>query len=89
MSSDGDMEAERRIVEPPPGDEKARAALRCLVRLRGEGRPADEIAAGLEAETGWRLSPETVERILRRIAGPTPREDGGDPRFFTGWLGGG
>ena len=28
-------------------------------------------------------------RVLREIAGPVPRADGGDPEYFSGYLGGG
>lgn len=80
---------EERIVEPAAEDEAARVALRWLVRLRGEGRPLQEIAAGLEAATGLKLAPDAVKRILERVAGPVPHEEGGDPRYFTGWMGGG
>jgi hypothetical protein len=79
---------ERRIVAAAGGEEE-RAALRCLPRLRGEGRSLEEIAAGLRAETGLELSPAAVDRVLRRIAGPVPREQGGDPEYFSGYLGGG
>ena len=82
-------ELEQRIVEPPPGDATARAALRCLLRLHTEGARPEAIAETLAAETGLALPPDAIERMLRRIAGPTPREEGGDPRYFTGWLGGG
>lgn len=82
-------ELERRIVAPPPGDEEAAGALRCLMRLRGEGKAAPEIAAGLEAETGLVLGADAVARVLAAIAGPAPSEEGGDPRYFSGWLGGG
>lgn len=79
---------ETRILAVPESDE-ARVAVSCLLRLRSMGRSPDEIAAGLEAETGMRLSPEAVERVLGRIAGSVPRDEGGDPEFFTGELGGG
>lgn len=82
-------EIERRIIEPGPDDEEARAALRCLVRLRGEGKDAAAIAAGLAAETGIELTPEAAARLVERVAGPVPREEGGDPAYFTGWMGGG
>lgn len=82
-------ELERRIAEPAEGDEEARAALRCLLRLRGEGKTAPEIAAGLAAETGLELTPEAVERLLERVAGPVPNQEGGDPAYFTGCMGGG
>lgn len=81
-------ELERRLVEGPETDQE-RTALRALIRLRGEGKPVEEIAAGLEAESGIRLSPEAVDRVLRQVAGPAPRESGGDPDYFTGQLGGG
>lgn len=82
-------ELERRIVEPPPGDEEASAALRCLIRLRGEGSAPAEIATRLAQETGWELTPEAVQRVLERVAGPAPNQEGGDPRYFTGCMGGG
>lgn len=85
----GEEELERRIVEPPPGDEEARGALRCLIRLRGEGRPVEAIAAAFRAETGLDLSAEAVGRVLARVAGPAAREEGADPAYFSGWLGGG
>ncbi len=66
-----------------------RAGLRCLLRMRSEGKSEEEIAAGLKAETGFELSPEAVDRVLRRIAGPVPRKKGGDPEYFSGYLGGG
>lgn len=81
-------ELERKIVAAPEGTAE-RAALRCLVRLRSEGKSPDEIAAGLKAETGLDLPPATVDRILRQVAGPAPRETGGDPEYFSGHLGGG
>jgi hypothetical protein len=83
-----ERDLERRLVEAPSGDTE-RAALRCLLRLRSEGKPLEEIAAGLRAETGLELSPAAVDRVLRRIAGPVPREEGGDPEYFSGYLGGG
>ena len=79
---------ERSLVEAPSGDAE-RAALRCLLRLRSEGKSLDEIAAGLQAETGLELTPAAVDRVLRRIAGPVPREMGGDTEYFGGYLGGG
>lgn len=82
-------ELERRIVEPAEGDAEAGAALRCLMRLRGEGKDLAEIAAGLEAETGTALAPEAVDRILRRVAGPAAGGEGADPDYFSGYLGGG
>ena len=81
-------ELERKIVEGTGGEE-VQAALRCLLRLRSEGRTLEEIAAGLEAETGQVLSPAAVDRVLRQVAGPAPRQEGGDPDYFSGWLGGG
>jgi hypothetical protein len=83
-----EQDLERRLVEAPAGDAE-RAALRCLLRLRSEGRSVEEIAAGLEAETGWRLSPAAVDRVLRQVAGPAPRQEGGDSVYFSGYLGGG
>lgn len=82
-----DQNIEQRILEPR--GEAERAALRCLLRMRSEGRPLDEMPAGLEAETGIVLPPEAIDRILRAVAGPVPRETGGDPEFFSGYLGGG
>ena len=83
-----DDDLERKLVEAPDG-ERERAALACLVRMRGEGKSVEEIAAGLKAETGAELSPDAVDRVLRRVAGPAPRETGGDPEYFSGYLGGG
>ena len=83
-----DDDLERKLVDAPEG-EREQAALRCLLRLRGEGKPVEDIAAGLKAETGVELSPDAVDRVLRRIAGPAPREAGGDPEYFSGYLGGG
>jgi hypothetical protein len=60
------------------------------VRLRSEGKPPVVIAAALKAETGLELSPEAVERVMGRVAGPAaPEGEGGDPAFFSGYLGGG
>jgi hypothetical protein len=78
---------ERRLVHPRA--EADRKGLACLLRLRSEGHSLDEIAAGLRAETGLVLPPETVDRVLRQVAGPVPRAEGGDPEYFTGYLGGG
>jgi hypothetical protein len=83
-----ERDLERRIVEGPMG-EAERTALRCLMRLRSEGKSLEAIAAGLKAETGLELAPAAVDRVLRQVAGPVPREDGGDPEFFSGHLGGG
>lgn len=82
-----DADIERRIIQGQ--GETERAALRCLVRLRSEGKALDEMPAGLEAETGIALSAEAIERILREVAGEVPRQEGGDPAFFSGYLGGG
>jgi hypothetical protein len=83
-----EQDAERAILEPR--DEAGRRALRCLVRLRSEGKEPAAIAAALKAETGLELSPEAVERVMRRVAGPAaPQGEGGDPAFFSGYLGGG
>ena len=79
---------ERKILETP-GDPEAQAALHCLIRLRGEGKTVEAIAAGLAAETGIQLTPDAVDRILRQVAGPAPRQEGGDPAYFSGYLGGG
>ena len=81
-----DLEA--RILAVPESDE-ARVAVACLLRLRRMGKSLDEIAAGLEAETGMALDPPAVDRVLRRVTGPVRREDGGDPAFLTGQLGSG
>jgi hypothetical protein len=78
---------EQRLIQPrTEGDA---AALRCLVRLRGEGNSLDAIAAGLRAETGLDLAPDAIDRVLRRVAGPVARAEGGDPEYFSGYLGGG
>ncbi len=82
-----DQDTEQRLVEAK--GEAEQAALRCLVRMRGEGKPLHEMPAGLEAETGISLPAEAIDRILRAVAGPAPRETGGDPEFFSGYLGGG
>lgn len=82
-----DQDIERRIIAA--GGEQEQAARRCLVRLRSEGRPLEEMPAALLAETGVSLSAEAIERVLSEIAGPVPEEEGGDPRFFSGYLGGG
>ena len=79
---------EQRIIAGPK-DPKERAVLRCLMRLRSEGKSAEEIAAEIESETGLALAPAAVDRILREVAGPVPREKGGDPEYFSGYLGGG
>ena len=83
-----ESDLERRLSDVPRTDDE-RAALRGLLRMRSEGKSLDEIAAGLKAETGFELSPEAVDRVLRRIAGPLPRKEGGDPEYFSGYLGGG
>lgn len=85
---DDDGRLERKLIDAPETEEE-REALRSLMRLRGEGRTVEEIAAGLKAETGLELSPDAVDRVLKAIAGPTPRETGGDPEYFSGYLGGG
>jgi hypothetical protein len=83
-----EQDAERTILEAR--DEVGRQALTCLVRLRSEGKPPAEIAAALKAETGLELSPEAVEHVMRQVAGPAaPQAEGGDPAFFSGYLGGG
>jgi hypothetical protein len=79
---------EQRLIERPETDAE-RAALRALVRLRSEGKTLEEIAAGVKETSGIELSAEAVDRVLRRVAGPVAREDGGDPAYFTGYLGGG
>lgn len=58
-------------------------------RLRSQGKDLAEIADGPRVETGLVLSPPDLDRVLREIAGPVPREDGGDPEHFSGYLGGG
>jgi hypothetical protein len=82
-----DRGIERRIIEPE--GEPERKALRCLLRMRSEGKPLHEMPAGLEAETGLALPADAIERVLNAVAGPVPRETGGDPAFFSGYLGGG
>jgi hypothetical protein len=72
-----------------PADEADRAALACLLRLRSEGKSRDEIAPALRTETGLTLEPAAIERVLRAVAGPVPRAEGGDPAYFSGYLGGG
>ncbi len=72
-----------------PVDDVDRSALACLLRLRSEGKDLAEIADGLRVEAGLVLSLPDLERVLREIAGPVPREDGGDPEYFSGYLGGG
>jgi len=79
---------EQRLIERPETDAE-RAALRALVRLRGEGKSLEEIAAGVKEASGIELSAEAVDRVLRRVAGPVARESGDDPEYFTGYLGGG
>jgi hypothetical protein len=49
----------------------------------------DEIVAGLAVETGLTLAPMTLDRVLQQVAGPVPRAEGGDPEYFSGYLGGG
>ncbi len=83
-----ESDLERRLSDIPKTDEE-RAALRGLLRMRSEGKSLDEIAAGLKAEVGLELSPAAVDRVLRRIAGPVPSKEGGDPEYFGGYLGGG
>src|SRR3954452_18822938 len=50
---------EQRLVHPRAEDDAA--ALRCLMRLRGEGSSLDEIAAGLREETGMDLAPNVID----------------------------
>ena len=83
-----ESDLERRLSDVPRTDEE-RAALRGLLRMRSEGKSLDEIAAGLRAEVGLELSPAAVDRVLGRIAGPVPSKEGGDPEYFSGYLGGG
>ena len=78
---------EQRLIQPRRQDDAA--ALRCLMRLRGEGNSLKEIAAGLRAETGMDLATDVIDRVLRQIAGPVARAEGGDPEYFSGYLGGG
>ena len=79
--------AEQRLLHPAAAAD--RAALACLPRLRSEGRSREEIAHGLAAECGLVLAPAAVDRVLAEIAGPVPRKEGGDPAYFSGYLGGG
>jgi hypothetical protein len=72
-----------------PLDDADRAALRSLLRLRSEGLDLLGIANHLRAETGLDLTPSELDAVLREIAGPVPRAKGGDPEFFSGYLGGG
>ena len=72
-----------------PVDDADRAALSCLLRLRSEGYDLPEIADRLRAQTGFDLAPSELDQVLREIAGPVPRAEGGDPDFFSGYLGGG
>jgi uncharacterized protein with GYD domain len=65
------------------------AAVDCMLRARSEGKSLPEIAEAVRIETGLELTPEAVDRILREAAGPVPRREGGDPEFFSGYLGGG
>jgi hypothetical protein len=78
---------EQRLIQPRSEDDAA--ALRCLMRLRGEGNSLDQIAAGLRAETGMDLAADAIDRVLRQVAGPAARAEGGDPEYFSGYLGGG
>ena len=78
---------EHRLLHP--ADHADRSALACLLRLRSEGKDLAEIADGLRVETGLVLSLPDLDRVLREIAGPVPRADGGDPEYFSGHLGGG
>jgi hypothetical protein len=48
-----------------------------------------EIADRLRAETGFDLDQSELDRVLRIVAGPVPRSEGGDPEYFSGYLGGG
>ena len=80
-------DAENRLLHP--ADATDRAALACLLRLRSEGRSREAIAQGIRAETGLVLEPAGVDRVLAEIAGPVPRKEGGDPAYFSGYLGGG
>jgi hypothetical protein len=72
-----------------PVDEEDRHALSCLLRLRSEGHGLAEIVACLRAETGFALTESELDCVLRKVAGPVPRADGGDPEYFSGYLGGG
>ena len=63
--------------------------VRCLTRLRSEGKTLEDIAAALRAETGVELPAAEVEALMQRVVGPMPGEEGADPRFFSGHLGGG
>jgi hypothetical protein len=77
----------RRLTNPE--HEADRGALACLLRLRSEGRGLVEIADRLRAETGFDLDQSELDRVLRILAGPVPRSEGGDPEYFSGYLGGG
>jgi hypothetical protein len=78
---------EQRLIQPRSEDDAA--ALCCLMRLRGEGNSLDQIAAGLRAETGMDLATDAIDRVLRQVAGPAARAEGGAPEYFSGYLGGG
>jgi hypothetical protein len=78
---------EQRLIEPRTPED--RAALATLLRLRSEGRELPDIAARLRAQTGFDLELEALDRVLRTIAGPAPQQEGGDPAYFSGYLGGG
>jgi hypothetical protein len=75
------------LIEPRTPED--RAALATLLRLRSEGRELPDIAARLRAQTGFDLELEALDRVLRTIAGPAPQQEGGDPAYFSGYLGGG
>lgn len=81
-------EIERRLTAAGSGDIE-RKAVACLLRLRGEGRSVEEIAAAATAETGLSLTPAEVDRVLRHVAGPAADDRGADPAYFSGTMGGG
>ncbi|MGD9510082.1 MAG: hypothetical protein AB7I59_06155 [Geminicoccaceae bacterium] len=72
-----------------PATEADRNALACLMRLRSEGCGLAEMADRLRHETGFELAPAELDGVVREIAGPVPQPEGGDPSFFSGYLGGG
>ena len=73
---------EQRLIEPRTEDEAV--ALRCLMRLRGEGNSPGEIAAGLRAETGMDLAADILEPgVLRQVAGPAARAEERYKEYFS------
>jgi hypothetical protein len=83
-----EYEEQRRVEASPQGDSE-KIALSYALRLRGQGKSLEEIAAGLKADAGIDVSPAAVDDMLRRAAGPAASERGADPAFFTGTMGGG